>query len=86
MRLSPNEIVKCEVTRDTVTLTLANGVSVGISSNTNYLHLSFSGIQEINPDGHLLNATPFAFGGVEGIEPLKLANYVDLEYKPSSRG
>jgi ribosomal protein S27E len=68
-------ITKTEITNGAITLTLKNGVTVQLACNPGYLHLSFSGISEG------IKATPFAHQQ-EGLPELKLANYVDIVYKP----
>ena len=83
MKTPENTIVKTEVRPESIAITLENGVTVHISSNPTYLHLSFSGIDLNSQDkgGSYLLATSFAHGPSD-VPTLKLANYVDLVYTP----
>jgi len=46
-----HDIVRTATEETSVELGLANGVTINISSNDGYIHLSFSGIHNF-PDGH----------------------------------
>ena len=71
-----HSIVKTESTPDGVTITLANGVVVCLSSNDGYVHLHFSGI--VLTQDSLVATSCHAMNG----DRMKLANYVDLVYSP----
>ena len=69
-------IVETVVSRSDIRLRLSNDVFVNIACNEDYLHLSFSNI-----DGdHMLYATGYRYE--PSAKTLKLANYVDIVYKP----
>lgn len=78
-------IVKTELTNSTVRITLANGVTVDLSSNEGYVYMSFSGIKEITPaDGS--NECLLIAGGFHNhldLPHVKLANYLNITYKPN---
>jgi hypothetical protein len=76
-----HKITKTEVTSSEVSITLANGVTIHLSSNPGYLHIDFSGIKEL-PEGHLLKASGYHHAP-KGLPSLPLANYVDISYLPS---
>jgi hypothetical protein len=71
------DIIKCESTVGNVRITLADGVTIDISPNRGFLHLSFSGIRE--------GVTASRFAKRADCGPvLKYANYLDIEYVSSS--
>lgn len=78
MKKAPHEISKLEATDGSVVITLANGVTVNLSTNPGYLHLHFSGIK-----GRL---SASAFHNQPEIPSLDLANYLDVTYTPSREG
>lgn len=77
-------IVKSEVTSTTARLTLANGVTIDLSSNKGYVHMSFSGIKEIVPFDQTHECLLIAGGFHNHLDlpHVKLANYVDITYNP----
>jgi hypothetical protein len=74
-----SQIKKVESSAGEVIITLENEVVIHLNSNPGYLHLSFSGIKYGSEGGVV--ATPFAHN--DRHETLKLANYLDIEYKPA---
>lgn len=72
-----HKIVQTKVTDTTIEFTLDNGVTVLISSNPEYLHLSFSGADipmKVGPYHH----APYNLSAV-------VSNILDVSYKPMER-
>jgi hypothetical protein len=84
MTMTPgNTIVRAEFTNGEVVVTLANGVTMHLSSNPGYLHLAFSGIKELAEEQDCYLVASGFHNHPELPNRAKLANYVDLTYKPA---
>jgi hypothetical protein len=71
-------ITKTEIATTHARFTLSDGMTIDLSFNEGYTHVSVSG-----NEGHLI-VTPFAHSGME-LPTLKLSNFVDLKYTPRKK-
>jgi len=64
-----------------VTIHLDNGVSILISSNVDYVHIHFSGVDDQkNDDGECILVAGIA--GVGGTRKMNFSNNIDIMYNP----